>query len=163
VGHGVTGGDSAEDVDEDGLDLLIAEDDVETVGHDLGRGAASDVEEVRGLDVVVLLTGVGDDVEGRDDQYRAVADDSDLTVELERVLRADVAQLLVLGVAEVGVVVQGDLAVEGEDVTGTGLDQRVDLDQGGVFVLEDGPQAGQHGGDLRGSLSVEAGGLSDFG
>ena len=56
----------------------IAEDDVEAVGHDLGRGAAADVEEVRRLHAAVLLTGVGDDVEGRHDEACAVADDADL-------------------------------------------------------------------------------------
>src|SRR6478736_6787708 len=64
---------------------------VEAVGHDLRRGAATDVEEVRGLDAAELLTGVGDDVEGAHDQARAVADDADLALEL------DVVEVLLLG------------------------------------------------------------------
>jgi hypothetical protein len=76
----------------------------------------------------VVLAGVGDDVEGRHDQARAVADDADLAVELdvveagclglrlERVGGVLVLELLVLGVAHLGVVVERDLAVEGDDV-----------------------------------------------
>src|SRR4051794_5924648 len=75
VGHRVAGGDAAEDVDEDALDVVVAEDDVQPGRHGLGRRAAADVEEVRGLHPAVLLAGVGDDVEGRHDQARAVADD----------------------------------------------------------------------------------------
>lgn len=66
------------------------------------------------------------------------------------------------GVAELGVVVQGDLAVEGDDVTGAGLDQRVHLDQGGVLAGVHVPQLDQHGGDLRLVLGVEAGGGHDL-
>src|SRR3954467_4005633 len=49
VGDGVAGGDPAEDVDEHALDGRVAQDDVQPVGHHLGRGAAADVEEVRRL------------------------------------------------------------------------------------------------------------------
>src|SRR3954453_8353838 len=62
VGHRVAGGDAAEDVDEDALDVVVAEDAVQPGRHDLGRRAAADVEEVRGLHPAVLLAGVGDDV-----------------------------------------------------------------------------------------------------
>ena len=118
VGDLVAGGDAAEDVDEDRLDLRVAEDDVEAVGHHLGRGAAADVEEVGRLHAAVLLTGVRDHVEGRHDQARAVADDADLAVELdvvevlllgrelERVLVLDELERRVVLVAEVGVVVE---------------------------------------------------------
>src|SRR3954454_18373925 len=58
VGHRVAGRDAAEDVHEDALDLRVAEDDVQAVGHHLGRRAAADVEEVRGLDTAELLAGV---------------------------------------------------------------------------------------------------------
>ena len=68
-----------------------SQDDVEAGGHHLGRGAAADVEEVGGLDAAVLLAGVGDDVERRHHQARAVADDADLAVEL------DVVEVVLLG------------------------------------------------------------------
>src|SRR6478736_4601438 len=83
VGDLVARGDATEDVHEDALDGRVAEDDLEAVGHDLRRGAATDVEEVRGLDAAELLTGVRDDVERAHDQAGAVADDADLAVELD--------------------------------------------------------------------------------
>src|SRR5699024_9293536 len=60
VGDRVAGGDPAEDVDEHALDLLVTQDDVEPVGHDLGRRATADVEEVGRLDALVGLTRVRD-------------------------------------------------------------------------------------------------------
>src|SRR5690348_6382047 len=82
VGHGVAGGDAAEDVHEDALDLRVRQDDREPVGHDLRAGAAADVQEVGRLHPAELLTGIGDDVEGAHHQAGAVADDADLAVEL---------------------------------------------------------------------------------
>ena len=52
VGHLVASGDTAEDVDEHRLDVLVAQDDVQAVDHDLSRRAAPDVQEVRGRRVV---------------------------------------------------------------------------------------------------------------
>src|SRR6478736_4940752 len=46
VGHGVAGGDAAEDVHEHAPDLGVGQDDVQPVGHHLGARAATDVEEV---------------------------------------------------------------------------------------------------------------------
>ena len=91
VGDRVARGDATEDVHEHALDLRVAEDDVQAGGHDLGRRAAADVEEVGGLDAAVVLAGVGDDVERRHDQARTVADDADLAVEL------DVVEVVLLG------------------------------------------------------------------
>ena len=91
VGDRVARGDAAEHVDEHALDLRVAQDDVEAGGHHLGRGAAADVEEVGRLHAAVLLAGVGDDVQRRHHQARAVADDADLAVEL------DVVEVVLLG------------------------------------------------------------------
>src|SRR5690625_254293 len=174
VGHSVARRDAAEHVDEDALDLLVPEDHVEAVGHDLRRGAAADVEEVRGLHPAVVLTGVGDDVERRHDEPCAVADDADLAVELhvvevellrlelERVLRVDVTQLRVALMAELRVLVERDLAVERDDVTGRGLHERVHLDQRGILTLEDVPQLLEDGHQLVGRGRVEAGRLRDL-
>ena len=71
--------------------VRVAQDDLQPVGHHLGRRAAADVEEVRRLDAAVLLAGVGDDVQGAHHQAGAVADDADLAVEL------DVVEVLRLG------------------------------------------------------------------
>src|SRR6478609_2983433 len=174
VGHGVAGGDAAEDVDEHAPDLGVGQDDVQAVGHHLGAGAATDVEEVGRLLAAELLTGVGDDVEGAHDEPGPVADDADRAVELdvvevlllggqlERVGLGVVLERLVLGVAEEGVLVEGHLAVERHDLAGGGAHQRVDLDEGGVLLAVDGPQALEHRLDLRGRRAVEAGGLDDL-
>src|SRR6478609_12125595 len=83
VGHGVAGGDAAEDVDEHALHGRVGQDDVQAVAHDLGRGAATDVEEVGRLDAAELLAGVGDDVQRAHDEPGAVTDDADLALELD--------------------------------------------------------------------------------
>src|SRR5690606_36859594 len=63
LGHGVTRGDSAEHVHEHGFHLRVAEDDVETGSHYLGRGSTTDVEELRGLHSAVVLASVGNDIQ----------------------------------------------------------------------------------------------------
>ena len=103
-----------------------------------------------------VLAGVRDDVEGRHDQARAVADDADRAVELdvvealvlglrlERVgLLADL-ELRVVRVAELGVLVERDLAVERLELVAGQPGQRVDLDQRGVLLDEDLPQLLDH-------------------
>src|SRR5690606_11746418 len=97
VRNRVARGDATEDVDEHALDLSVVQDDVETGSHDGRGGAATDVEEVGGLDAAVLLACVGDDVEGRHDQAGAVTDDSDLAVEL------DVVEVVLLGLELEGI------------------------------------------------------------
>ena len=153
----------------------VVEDDVEAVGHHLGRGAAADVEEVRRLDAAVLLAGVGDDVERGHDQPGAVADDADLAVELDVVEVLLLGLLLervgglrrrrssaLLGLAEVGVVVEGDLAVERDDAAVADLGQRVDLDQRRVGADEGLPQLDQDVGDRLDQLGRELRGLGDL-
>ncbi|CCH78022.1 Predicted hydrolase or acyltransferase (modular protein) [Nostocoides japonicum T1-X7] len=173
VGDGVTGGDATEDVDEHRLDLWVAEDDVQPVGHHLGARAAADVEEVRRL-AADRLTGVGDDVEGRHDEAGAVADDADVAVELDvveplllggglqGVRRGGVLECRVVRVAEVGVAVEGHLAVEGDDVAALGLDEGVDLDERRVLTGIHVPESLQDRNDLAGRLGVEAGGVDDL-
>src|SRR4029453_6907998 len=92
-------------------------------GAPRGRRPPADVQEVRRLP-----TGLRDHVEGGHDQPGAVADDADLTVQLDVVetallgrlfLRVDhegVAQVLHAGGAEQRRVVDGDLAVERLDL-----------------------------------------------
>ena len=145
-------GDPAEDVDEHALHGRVGQDDVQPVGHDLGRGAAADVEEVGRLDAAELLAGVGDDVQGAHDQAGTVADDADLALELdvvevlllgrglERVGGGGVLERRVLRLPEGGVLVEGDLRVEREHGAVGRLGQRVDLDQRGVLLREDLPQ-----------------------
>ena len=78
-------GDATEDVDEDRLHVRVVVDHLERAGHDLGVGAAADVEEVgrRAADLA-------DDVDGAHREAGAVGDDADEAVE------ADVLQALVV-------------------------------------------------------------------
>ena len=82
VGDLLALGDAAEDVDEDRLHLVVGVDDLEGVGHHVGRRAAADVEEVGRLHAAVVLPGVRDDVQGRHDQAGTVTDDANFAVEL---------------------------------------------------------------------------------
>src|SRR5690625_102551 len=174
VRDGVTGGDATEDVDEHALDRRVPEDDLETVGHHLGGGATTDVEEVGGFDTTVVLTGVGHHVQGGHDQTGTVTDDADLTVEF------DVVEALGLGLelewvaflrngeafqvlTEVGVLVQGDLAVQGDDTAVLGQDERVDLDERGVLAHEGVPQLGDDLGGTLGSGLRQLACLHDLG
>ena len=118
--------------------------------------------------------GRGDDVEGGHDQAGAVAQHPDLAVQahvvqpgllgagLERVDAGGVLEGGALGVAEGGVVVEADLAVQGEDVSLGGGHEGVDLDQGGVLGGEDLPEPADDGGHGVGEgAGLEAGGLHD--
>src|SRR5690625_3627996 len=158
VGDRVARGDTAEDVDEDALDLGVAQDDLQAVGHDLGGGTATDVQEVGGRDPAVLLTGVGDHVQRGHDQARAVADDADLALELDVVqalggsTQLQCVEVGLIGeghtfeVAKERVVVQDDLAVERDDPAVLGQDERVDLHQGGVLIHGHVPEPGDRPG-----------------
>ena len=66
--------------------LGVVVDDLERAGHDVGVGAAADVEEVGGLAADLV-----DDVERAHGQPGAVGDDADVAVE------ADVLQALLVG------------------------------------------------------------------
>src|SRR5579875_1836352 len=158
----VTGRDTPEDVDEHAADPRVRQHDLQAVRHHLGGGAAADVEEVGRADRAELLARIGDHVEGGHDQARAVADDADLTVQL------DVVEMLGPGprlqrvtglasgepaeiLAEGGVVVEGDLGVERDHPAVARQHQRVDFDERGVLVGEDGPQPlSQPGGAVDG-------------
>ena len=58
---------SAEDIDQNPLDLAVAENDAESVFHHFGIGAAADIEEVGRLG-----TGLLDDIHGGHGQARTV-------------------------------------------------------------------------------------------
>ena len=144
LGNGVAADDTAEDVDEDGSDLGVGGDEVERLADSLGRGTASNVEEV-GRRAAVQL----DDVHGGHGKTGAVDEAANVTVELNEVeadlggldlvgvLLGDVPPLEDLLLAEVGVVVKAKLGVHSEDLVVGGLGQGVDLDLGGVALGED--------------------------
>ncbi len=175
VGDGVTGGDAAEDVDEHAPDGGVGQDDLQAVGHHLGRGAPPDVEEVGRADPTELLAGVGDDVQGAHHQAGTVADDPHLALELdvvevlllgrglERIGGGGVGQGGVLAVPEAGVLVQGDLGIQRQHRAVGRLGQRVHLDQRGVLLREDLPQLDGDRDDLVPHLRREVRGVNDLG
>ena len=77
--HPVAAVDAREDVHQDRLDVAVGEHEVEGRGHALGRRAAADVEEVRGL-----AAGVLDHVHGRHRETRAVDDAADVAGRVRR-------------------------------------------------------------------------------
>ena len=135
--------DAAEDVDEDGLHVGVGEQDFEGVLDLLLGCAAAYVEEVGRA-----AAGVLNDVHGGHGQAGAVDHAGDGAVELdvvervlagfdfERVFFGGVAQSLDVGMAEEGVVVEGDLGVEREELVVLGGDEGIDLDQRGVGLNE---------------------------
>src|SRR5262249_50266604 len=140
----------------------------------LGRRAAADVQEVRRPYPTELLTRIRDNVQGGHDQAGTVADDADRAVELDvvevallgpllqRIHRGRVLQRLVVGVAERGVVVEGDLRVQQQYPAVGDLGQRVHLDQQRVLGDERLPQLDRDRGDLVGDVGGEAGRGNDL-
>ena len=121
----------------------LLQHDLEGLGHLLGRGAAAHVEEVGGRAAVEL-----DHVHGRHREARAVHEAADVAVELDVVqvelrgldlrgiLLVEVAQRDDLGMAEERVVVEVELRVERHDAAVAGDDERVDLDERAVALVE---------------------------
>jgi hypothetical protein len=144
LGNSVAADDTTEDVDEDGSDLGVGGDQVESLANGLRGGTASNVEEVGGGAAVQL-----DDVHGGHGKTGTVDEAADITVKLDEVeanlgsldligvLLGDVPPLENLLLAEVGVVVEAELGVHGEDLVVGGLGQGVDLDLGGIALGED--------------------------
>ncbi len=140
--------DAAEDVDQDGLHLVGREDQLERLGDALLGGTAADVEEVGRLAARQL-----DHVHRGHRQTGAVDHAADRAVHrhvVEVVLDGgrfggvflrEVAHGGQVGVAELGVVVGVDLAVEGGEVAVCEDGQRVQLDQGEILLVEQLVQA----------------------
>ena len=81
---------------------------------------------------------------------------------LERVRGLTVGEVGVVRVPETRVLVEGDLAVEGDHLAGRVLDQRVDLDQRRVLLGEHGPELLQDRDDLVAHVRGEACGVADL-
>src|SRR5690625_5648954 len=64
--------------------------------------------------------------------------------------------------AEGGVLIEGDLAIKGNDLSVFGAYQRIDLNQGRVFANVDGGEFLQYGNDLLGYIGSESGLLDDL-
>src|SRR5215211_2734176 len=134
---------SAEDVEENALDLLVGGDDIEGGRDLLGVGSAADVAEVGGL-----AAGLGDDVERAHHESRPVAEYADVAIELD-VLQPDLLRPLLLRVCGLDIVQPGyvfvpveagvvhrDLRVQRQDTPFPGDDERIEFDKARVETLE---------------------------
>ena len=123
------------------------------VGYASNKAAADEVvAQIEGKNG--KATRVGHDVQRRHHQPRAVTDDAHLAVELDvveivlfglelqRICGIAVFEFRVVGMPEVGVGIEGDLAVQRENLIVGRAHQRVDLHQRGVLLDEDLPQLG---------------------
>src|SRR5690606_31576650 len=159
LGDHVAADDAAEDVDEDALDLVRGQDQLEGLDHALLVRAAADVEEVRRLAAVEL-----DHVHGGHGQAGAVDHAADVAVHghvVDVQLRGGHLGLVFLRlvtqgdqflVAEVGVVVAVELAVQRVQVAVVQDRQRVQLDQRQVLLVEQAVQVHHDVGELAGLL-----------
>src|SRR5215471_3788926 len=139
LGDDVAPHDAAEDVDEDGLDVLVRENDAEGVLDLLFVGASADVQEIRRF-----AAGELDQVHGRHGQTCAVDHAADVAVELDvvqtelgrldfqRVLLREITHRLDVGMAEHRVVVERHLGVERQDLAGLRHQERIDFCQRSV-------------------------------
>src|SRR5690625_3071798 len=173
-GHLIARGNATEHVYEYGLHLRVAQDNFKPGSHHIGRCTATDVEEVRGLDATVVFTGISNDIKRRHYEPRAVTDYAHVAVELDviqalffglgfqRVRGGLVGEISVMFLAEDGVLIEGDLAIEGNDLSVFGAYQRVDLNQGRVFAEVDVGEFLQYRNDLLGYIRSESGLLDDL-
>ena len=144
LGNSVTTDDTTEDVDKDGRDLRVAGDQLESALDSGGGSTTTDVKEVSGVTTVQL-----DDIHGSHGETSTVDQATNVTVQLDEVQTVlsglDLIGIL-LGViapredlllTELGVLVEAELGVHGQDLVVGGLGQRVNLDLGGITLHED--------------------------
>lgn len=135
--------DTTEDVDEDGGDLGVAGDELESLLDGSGSGTTTNVKEVSGLAAVQL-----DDVHGGHGKTGTVDKAANITIELDEVQvglsGTDLISILLGGIApledllltEVGVVVEAELGVHAQNLVVVGLGQGVDLDLSSILLAE---------------------------
>ena len=143
LGDLVAAGDAAEDVEQDRVDLRVGGDDLERVDDRVGLRAAAGVEEVRGLAAGVGRRRRASTCRGRRRcrgcrrcrraSRRSGPSPWPSAPAGPRAASSSCGELLV---AEEGGAVDRHLGVERDDLAVGGDDQRVDLDQRGVEVVE---------------------------
>ena len=144
LGDDVAAHDTTEDVHKDRLDVLAREDNLKRLLHSGRVGAATDIEEVGGLATVESKHVEGSHGEtGTVHKAANVAIESDeveavlASVNLGGVLLRDIAELEHVLLTEVRVVVKAELGIHAEHSTVGGFGHGVDLDLGGVLLLEE--------------------------
>src|SRR5699024_952138 len=75
AGNLVTRGDTNENVYEYGIDLFVAQNHIQSIGHNLCVSTATDIEEVCWFNVAMVFTGVGNHVQGGHNQAGTVTND----------------------------------------------------------------------------------------
>src|SRR5690606_14366580 len=142
-GDDVATHDAAKDVDQNAFDVRVRGDDLECLGHFLFGGAATNVEEVRGLGAEQL-----DNVHGGHGQTGAIHHAADFAIQRDVVqvelgcseflgiLFGLVARREDVGLAVEGVVVKAHLGVEALEIAVFHHDQRVDLQHLHVLFKE---------------------------
>src|SRR5579875_2394832 len=155
TGDGIARGNTAEDIHQHRPHCWIRKHHRQSGGHHLRGGPAADVEEIRRAYSAVRFAGVRHDVECAHHQPGAVADDTDLAVQFhvmepgcfclrfQWIRGARVGEPCSVGMAKIGVVVEGHLAVECDQPVVEGADQGIDLDKAGVLGLKGLPQASE--------------------
>src|SRR5699024_7605078 len=168
-GNGVAAHDATEDIDQNGLDLVVGENQLERLLDALGVGAATDVEKVGRLTARQF-----DHVHGRHGQTGPVDHASDVAVEgdvvqivlaggqLGRIFLRLIAHLGDIGVAKQRVVVGGQLGVERAQIAVAVDDQRVDLDEIDVLFHEQSIEAAHDLDQLLDLLGVEPHAIADM-
>src|SRR5699024_9644121 len=160
AGDLVAGGNATENVYEYGINLFVTQDHIQSIGHDLCVSTATDVEEVGWFDVAVVFSSVGNDVQCRHDQAGTVTNNANRAVKFhivqafsfslgfQWVLSAFVDQFSVCWLTEIGVVIHGNFTVESNEVAFTSQNERVYLNECGIFLFEDVTELDQHVGKV---------------
>ena len=164
IGHFVAARDAAKDVDQDRTYVGVGIDDLERIRHDRSVRAATDIQEIGGC-----ATRLIDDVEGAHGQPGTIGDDADAARQPDvlqpfaaRQVLALVQHLgcpvfLPLRVAELSVVVEADLRIQGMHPPVGREHQRVDLDQIGVTLDEAAVELAQDVDGTVTGLFIQAG------
>ncbi|KAH3664244.1 hypothetical protein OGAPHI_004596 [Ogataea philodendri] len=144
LGNVITSNNTTKDVDKDGLNTLLGQDELEGLLDGFWSGSSTNVQKVGWRSSVQL-----NNVHGGHGQTSTVDETSNVTIQLDevqtklagsdffRVLLGDVSPGKHLLLSESSVVVETELGVHAQNLVVLGLCEWVDLDLGGVLLFED--------------------------
>ena len=156
IGDGVALHDAAEDVDQNGLHIFVAQHDLEGFRYLLGGGAAAHVQKVGRLAAIEL-----DGVHGRHGQPRAIDQAADVAVQADvgqvefagfyfgGVFFVQIAVGHDFGMAEQRIAVEIEFGIQRDDVALAVAVERVDLHQRSVGFHVAGVEFFAHVDELR--------------